>query len=102
MVLITPSFSVSDDSDPNPVVTLELITMNEGDETNTYDPLFDTTLGDGNTLNDIQVNTNGEIYLRAERSGKGEGRIYTLMFKVTDVSGNSSSKTVTVTVPHNM
>jgi hypothetical protein len=83
------------------VVELELITTNEGDETNTYDPNFDSTIGDGNTLDDIQVDSSGNIYLRAERSGAGDGRIYTLEFKVTDSSGNSSSATVTVTVPHN-
>jgi len=34
---------------------LFLITMNEGDETNTYDPYFDGNTGDGNTSDDIQV-----------------------------------------------
>jgi hypothetical protein len=101
MVLITPTFSVHDNCDPNPVVELELITMNEVDETNTYDPSFDSTIGDGNTIDDIQVDSNGNIYLRAERSEARNGRVYTLKFKVTDSSGNSSSATVTVTIPHN-
>jgi hypothetical protein len=100
MILITPTFTVGDNCDPDPVVELELITMNEGDETNTYDPKFDETIGDGNTTDDIQVDIDGNIYLRAERSGAGYGRIYTLKFKVTDSAGNSSSATVTVTVPH--
>jgi hypothetical protein len=101
MVLITPTFVVSDNCDPNSTIELELITMNEGDETNTYDPDFDNTIGDGHTLDDIQVDSSGNIYLRAERSGAGTGRIYTLKFKVTDSAGNSSSAEVTVTVPHN-
>ena len=45
--------------------------MNEGEETNTYDPDYDDTSGDGHTLDDIQVDENGNIFLRAERSGAG-------------------------------
>jgi hypothetical protein len=37
--------------------------------------------------------------LRAERSGTGEGRIYTITYKVTDDCGNETFATVTVTVP---
>ena len=40
------------------------------------------------------------VKLRAERSGGGHGRVYTLAISCTDGSGNSSSQTVTVTVPH--
>ena len=42
--------------------------MNEGEETNTYDPGYDTTLADGNTLDDIQVDSSGNISLRVERA----------------------------------
>ena len=49
----------------------------------------------------FQVDTNGNISLRAERSGTGTGRIYTLTYSATDCSGNSSTAEVTVTVPHN-
>jgi hypothetical protein len=30
----------------------------------------------------------------------GNGRVYTITFKVTDASGNVSTATATVTVPH--
>ena len=35
----------------------------------------------------------------AERSGKGSGRVYTLVWTATDASGNSTTETQTVTVP---
>ena len=83
MVLITPEIIVVDNCDPNPIIELVLITMNEGDE------------------NDIQVDENGDIWLRAERLGTGTGRIYTITYTATDASGNSASASATVTVPHN-
>jgi hypothetical protein len=101
MVLVTPTIIVIDNCDPIPTVTLKLITMNEGDETNTYDPIYDTFIGDGHTSNDIQVDEDGNIYLRAERSGKNDGRVYTLTFTVSDASGNSTELSVNVLVPHN-
>ncbi|MDB5084956.1 MAG: hypothetical protein JWN30_1842, partial [Bacilli bacterium] len=43
-----------------------------------------------------------QFYLRANRLGDGTGRVYTITYTVTDYAGNSTSKTVTVTVPHDM
>jgi hypothetical protein len=64
-------------------------------------------LGDGNTEQDVYTNVGGDPYhlqLRAERSGLNTdiGRIYTITYKVTDVSGNITTKTNTVTVAHNI
>ena len=39
------------------------------------------------------------VNLRAERSNKGTGRVYTITIECVDGSGNVSTKTVTVTVP---
>jgi hypothetical protein len=99
MALVTPTWTVSDICDESPTVKLVGITMNEADKTLTYDAMFDDTLGDGRTANDIQVGQNGLIYLRAERSGTGTGRIYTLTWQAIDDSGNVTRRSATVTVP---
>jgi hypothetical protein len=91
MVLITPSWEVSDNCDELPEVTLVSITSNEDDDAK----------GDGHTTDDIQVKGDGSIYLRAERSGKGTGRIYTITYQAVDASGNVTVDSATVTVPHN-
>ncbi|KPK76109.1 MAG: hypothetical protein AMJ79_08175 [Phycisphaerae bacterium SM23_30] len=102
MVLITPAWIVSDNCDPSPTVSLVSITMNEGDETDTYDPAFDDTPGDGHTINDIQVMPDGSIYLRAERRGLGTGRVYILTYQAADASGNTTVRNSKVVVPHDM
>jgi len=58
-------------------------------------------LGDGDTGPDWQITGDLTVNLRAERSGQGSGRIYTITIECTDFSGNSSTKTVTVSVPRN-
>lgn len=40
------------------------------------------------------------LQLRSERSGKGNGRIYSLLITATDLSGNASSSTMEIKVPH--
>ena len=101
MILITPTVNAEDNCDTTCTTKLESITTNEGQETNAYDPTYDYTIGDGDTLNDIQVTANGNIYLRAERSGLGTGRVYKITYSATDASGNISWVDATVTVPHN-
>lgn len=52
---------------------------------------------------DIQANLGSEdtsFSLRATRSGKGTGRVYTITYTVTDHAGNQREMTATVTVPH--
>jgi hypothetical protein len=62
----------------------------------------DNGIGDGNTSPDRQITGDHTLRLRAERSGKGGGRAYTITVVATDAAGNRSEpKTVTVTVPHN-
>jgi hypothetical protein len=41
-----------------------------------------------------------DVQLNADRSGSGNGRIYTATITCTDTSGNSSSQTATAKVPH--
>jgi hypothetical protein len=57
--------------------------------------------GDGNTLNDIVIAANCKsVQLRAERDGGGDGRVYTITFKVSDASGNVTTATARVFVPN--
>jgi hypothetical protein len=99
MVPVATSLSATDNCGTT-VVSLSSITMNEGDETDTFDPSYDSTTGDGHTVSDIQVDGAGNISLRAERSGAGGGRVYTIRYVLTDGTGNSTGASATVSVPH--
>ncbi|MDD5135302.1 MAG: hypothetical protein PHP01_07820, partial [Phycisphaerae bacterium] len=89
MVMITPSITVSDNCDDSPEVTLVSITSSEDDNAK----------GDGNTTDDIKI-IDGKIYLRAERSGTGDGRVYNITYQAVDASGNITTQSAEVTVPH--
>ena len=52
------------------------------------------------TTADWQITGALTVNLRAERSGSGGDRVYTLGVQCSDASGNSAQKTVAVTVPH--
>ena len=41
-----------------------------------------------------------DLQLRAERSGKGDGRTYTILLTAKDDAGNETSTTVEVIAPH--
>jgi len=57
--------------------------------------------GDGDTLNDMVIASDCKsVQLRAERNASGDGRVYTITFKVTDASGNVGRATARVVVPH--
>ena len=90
MVEIQVKVTTSDDFDANPVVKLVSITSNEPDN----------GMGDGDTAKDIDIRSDGRIFLRAERSGSGTGRVYTLTYSATDSSGNITYSTTEVKVPH--
>ncbi len=92
--------SASDVCDTDPTVDLALVQSNEGDTVDTFDPEFDVTVVEGRKGNDIQL-IDGQLFLRAERSGNSHGRVYTITYKATDSSGNSTTATATVEVPHN-
>ncbi len=55
--------------------------------------------GDGNTVGDAVITGPLSVSLRAERSGRGNGRTYTITVEASDAAGNSSTKTCTVFVP---
>lgn len=88
LIEISVDIQVSDNLDPDPQVLLEAVTSNEGDN----------MVGDGNTTDDIQIGPDGEIFLRAERSGTGDGRVYTLTYSARDAAGNSTQATTRIAV----
>jgi hypothetical protein len=58
--------------------------------------------GDGNTVNDIVIAADCKsVQLRAERNGSGNGRVYTITFRVRDNAGNTTTVTSKIYVPAN-
>ena len=90
-VEVHATVTVYDICDPSPTLSFVSITSNEPDN----------GVGDGNTVNDIVIINDFTFNLRAERSGTGCGRTYTIKYQATDASGNTATATVTVEVPHN-
>lgn len=90
MVPIQVTVTAQDNLDPNPTIQLMGVTSSEPDDIQ----------GSGNTEGDIQVNPDGSILLRAERSGTGKRRVYTITYKATDRAGNVGSGSVDIVVPH--
>jgi hypothetical protein len=59
--------------------------------------------GDGHTSPDaMRADDKNQVYLRAERSGQGDGRVYCIYFKAKDKYGNTCKGVVEVGVPHDM
>jgi hypothetical protein len=74
-------------------VVIEKVTSDENENGN----------GSGNTLNDIVIAADCKsVQLRAERENAGDGRVYTITFKVTDAFGNVGRATATVTAGVNL
>ncbi|HIJ79233.1 MAG: HYR domain-containing protein [Desulfobulbaceae bacterium] len=55
--------------------------------------------GDGNTRNDIVIIDNNTVQVRVERSGGGDGRVYTFNYQITDQAGKVSTASTSVGVP---
>ena len=56
-------------------------------------------LGDGDTSPDAVIN-GGNVLLRAERAGMGNGRVYRISFRADDSFGEGCTGSVTLCVPH--
>ena len=90
MVGVRVGVSVSDACDSVPVCRIVSVTSNE--------PVLGT--GSGDTAPDWEVTGAPSAKLRAERAGTGSGRRYTITTQCADTSGNRSTASVDVVVPH--
>ena len=91
LVPVTITVDVVDTVDPMPRCTVVDVTANE--------PIVGP--GSGNTDFDWRITGELQVELRAERSGQGTSRIYTVHVVCADASGNESGASVNVTVPKN-
>lgn len=92
MVLVATGISATDDRDFAPVLAVS-VTSSEPVSGEGY----------GETAPDWEVVSNEDgtfdVSVRAERSGIGPGRVYTITATATDAAGNKAIETATVTVP---
>lgn len=97
-VEVTATITVTDDCDPDPAITLVSITSNEP---------ATGFIGNGDKGPDIigaAFGTDDRVFsLRAERGTRpgNTGRVYTIVYRATDASGNTTEGYTTVTVPRN-
>jgi hypothetical protein len=86
--------SVSDNCDALTVSDVDIISATSDEAENAP--------GSGNTLNDIVIASDCKsIQLRAERVNSGNGRVYTITFRLRDHSGNTTTGTAKVFSPKN-
>ena len=89
MVPITVSAEAVDLLDPSPSVRIVAVASSEpadGDD-------------DGNTAVDWEITGPLSVNLRAERSGAGTGRVYTISVEARDAAGNTAIRSIEVRVP---
>ena len=92
MVPIAMSVAASDLVDPAPVCSVVRVTSSEPVD----------GLGDGDMAPDWTIDGGLGVSLRAERAGKGSGRVYVIQVRCVDRAGNvSAPATVNVDVRHN-
>jgi hypothetical protein len=92
MLKVTVNYTASDLCDPAAAITCQLsVSSNEPDPGHGHH--------DGKGSPYWEVIDAHHVYLRAERLGNGDGRIYKIRITCTDRSGNATSRTISVSVP---
>lgn len=87
LVTVTANVYALDDMSQIDTIVLTSITSSESGQS---DDIQDAYFGTFDT----------SFKLRAERTGKGSGRLYTITYMATDIAGNKAIATATVMVPH--
>ena len=94
LVAVSAEITVADVCDGTPTLTLVSVVSSEPDE----------GISDGDTPDDVQGDARNtddrEFFVRAERGGNGDGRVYAVTYRATDASGNYTETSATVTIPH--
>ena len=86
-VTVTATIAVSDNADPSPAIALVSITSNDGRRDRNPD------------IRDAAIGTDDRTFkLRAERAEHGRDRIYTIVYRATDRSGNAAETVARVIV----
>lgn len=89
MVPVSVDAAAVDLLDPQPAIRILSVSSNE--------PVDGPD--DGHTSPDWEITGALTVNLRAERSGTGPGRIYTIVVEARDAAGNSTVETIEVRVP---
>jgi len=88
------------DADGDPVtVTVTRVTQDEPSGEVQDAGVVNKREGDRDCADAI-IDPSGTVQLRAERSGRGNGRVYTIWFSASDGQGGSCDGSVQVCVPH--
>ena len=93
---VTPQMMIvsAEDACGNPIDVSEALVV----EVRSDEP--DDTIGDGRTIHDIRVKCPNLVELRAERMGGGNGRVYTIVYRIFADNGVGTEGEGRVIVPH--
>jgi hypothetical protein len=89
-VLVPVAINGVTDPDGDPV-TVQVTSVTQDEPTN--------NTGDGDTCPDAVIDGDGNVSVRSERAGHGNGRVYAINFIASDGQGGACTGTVSVCIP---